>query len=444
MIPTMRQKQRISYVALAWLFFAAAGPQASATERIRGVVPAVFRHLNEGAEIKVRAEDKNDDKEDKEDDKEDVVDTDPPTAYPTISPTRAPSSRPTATSPSRSPSVQLNLVSTVAETAPLTLEPSHRDTSSPSVLASISPAPVAEDINGQMETLRPSSDPVAADSDSGNSMNSTHLQDTKADPLATSQTTRRNSSAGIIVAVVPVLCSFACLGGLFLVAGRRKRRKELLGGDTMPEVQEEVHSIPPPLTSIRLMKWSDVFRHSLADEGKIEVAPACTTKSLFQPSIIEETEEDDETDNLQDATQHSPKQERIVVRAVHHDEDIDTTSQTNNPLDADHSVDSYAQAVANLLGCGVTETDGEEKKCQDDQDLRSVTSEDLEYMYGTLPFNLLPSTPRTSNVSPEGKQEASERPLLSILQTLKASSSTNLLGPQMDEDECEECDLYWV
>jgi hypothetical protein len=449
----MKKSRRIRIaVAFFWLLFAAAvvepSEAAKSTGRIRGVLSVAStqsRLLIEGTEIKVRAEEKEDDKED--DNKNDDDETNFPTVSPTYLWTAPPTSRPTTSSPTWSPSVPETKLPTVAPTVLSMQSSSDRYTNSSTVLPtptpSTSPTSITED------SLRPSVSPTAA-LNADNSTDSSESSNVRPDPLATSPSPSTRSSAGIIVGVIVAVGSVACLGSLCIVVKRRQDRKNLLRGDTMPEEEEALEEVTslPPLATLGKMKWSDVFHHSLTNEEKIEVEPACTAKSLFQSTIIEDTEDDDDGSEMQDVYLSSPKRETVVIRevdkGVDHPVPCEKAKGIENENSVDRSVDSYTQAVANLLGCGLIDSnDGEEKKCPDDNDMGSVTSEDLEYMFGTLPSDLLPSTPRTSNVSPEGKMEGSQRASLPSLRSSKDYSTDHLLGPEMEE-EGEECDLYWV
>jgi hypothetical protein len=89
---------------------------------------------------------------------------------------------------------------------------------------------------------------------------------------------------------------------------------------------------------------------------------------------------------------------------------------------------------------GVTGYLIDEKKCEEGEN-ESVSSEDLELLYGTLPMEHLPATPRRSNVSHEAKTSFPNSLLTPKIYSTGAIANDTLLGPELQpEDE----DLTWV
>jgi hypothetical protein len=478
----MRLERRTRVVASLWLLFATMDlSQAVAVRRrIRGSSAYQSRQLNDVTEIKVRALEKADEKLDKEAYKEENEETD----FPTTSPTWTQSSVPTTSSALWSPSSPAMMNPTVATAGQNTFEPSTSGNNIP--YGPETPSVSIDDASSQaQETLKPSSDKVESDPGSPlllptsdmNKGNSTSPEEDTLDPssekvendsdstllsppfdvdstnntlspgalpntLATSPSLEsRSSSPRGVVGVIVGICSVACLGSFYLVAKRRQHRQDLPGGDNMVEEGEveDEHSFPPPSGNICKMNWSDVFHHSLVYEENIDVAPDCRTKSRYLPSIVEKTKAEDDGGNLQDVTLSSPKQhETVCLGPMIKDGDTTPAVSPWDSHDLDDRVDLYTQTIMKLMDCGIiTEDDGgEEKKCQETQDLRSVASQDLECMYGTHPSDHLPATPRTSNVSPRGKPEVSQ---LAFLPTLPK------YRPEMRaEDNGEACDLLWI
>ncbi|KAG7366624.1 hypothetical protein IV203_029294 [Nitzschia inconspicua] len=433
----MRERRTsIVIVVLCLIFGSIKNSRASpATAKIRGLSSILLsRHLNEGTEIEVRAKDKKDAKAEKDDDRNDE-ETFSPTFSPTDAPTTVPTSEPTTRSPTWVPSVTVTQEPLITPTFLPSSEPSQISSSSPS--EQVTPILTVEGSSSNAENPMPSLLPGTVDLEVGNTANSTRVP-ARPDPLATAPSQNSKSSTGLVVGLVLIAGSLASLGYSCFFIQRRQRKKNIMEGETMPEEEEDeeaIHSLSPPITK---MRWSEVFHHSLTNEEKFEVEPACTTRSLFHSFTIEEKEGEDDADEQEDA-ELSPSQQEVDSNQIE-----SRTEVTINDEDAtDSTIDSYAQAVASLLSCDIIERDGEEKKCPDDCDMGSVTSEELEYLYGTLPSDLLPPTPRTSNVSPESKMEGSKRGLLPSSQNSKVLSTNYLLGPEVDEDG-EECDLYWV
>lgn len=433
--------------------------QTSASNRaIRGVTRIASRQLleDQGTTINVRAQDKNG-KEDKEDEEEE---TPVPTESPTDEPTESPTDRPTTYVPSWSPSVQLTATPTALEdtASPTTSFPTPnpstsetiQDTPAPSVLTVVddtsSPSNATATViptTADTPIVSPNAGAVNPDDAGKNSTSVDDIPPAKTpDPLETAATTTmstRGASRGALIGLVAAVGTLSCLWSIYFVS-KQKQSKEA-GGDTMSE--ESMTAVPPPPQQMR--SWSDVFHHSLAEEEKIEVSQTCRTKSLCQDTIIEELQ----TGDMEDVTLSSPKQERVVLRAVQHEmAPSDGDGSKEETFDDAITPDSYTRAVANLLGCGVTPrgTDSDdEMKTEADMETQSISSEDLEYLYGTLPSDHLPETPRRSNVSPEGKKQGSQRSTISSLHTPSLYPATNLLGPETNaENEGEEHEPFWV
>ncbi|KAG7352550.1 hypothetical protein IV203_008598 [Nitzschia inconspicua] len=437
----MRERRTsIVIVVLCLVFGSIKNARASpATAKIRGLSSILIsRQLNEGTEIEVRAKDKKDAKAEKEDDRNDEE-----TVSPTFSPTDAPTTVPTSEPTTRSPTWIPTWVPSVTATQEPLITPTFWPSSEPSLISSSSPSeqvtPILtlEGSSSNAENPMPSSLPGTIDVEVGNTANDT-IVPARPDPLATAPSQNSKSSTGLVVGLVLIAGSLASLGYSCFFIQRRQRKKNILEGETMPEEDEDeeaIHSLSPPISN---MRWSEVFHHSLTNEEKVEVEPACTTRSLFHSFTIEEKDGEDDADEQEDA-ELSPSQQEIDTNQI----ESRTEVTKKDEAATDSTIDSYAQAVASLLSCDIIERDGEEKKCPDDCDMGSVTSEELEYLYGTLPSDLLPPTPRTSNVSPESKMEGSKRGLLPSSHNSKVLPTNYLLGPEMDEDG-EECDLYWV
>jgi hypothetical protein len=433
----MREKRRKRVVALLWLLFATIEltPAFAVRRRIRGISPHKSRQLIEGTETSVPVDDKIDDKMDKEDDNEENVETEVPTTAPSWIPTSH-----TATSgPWWGPFPPATMDPTVAVTAPLSLEPSSWDNHTSSI--STAPSASTDNTTSQpFETLRPSSDDVKSDSNS--TLKPPHALSPEAHPntLDMSSSPESRSSLGRVAGVILGLCSVACLGSFYLVTKRRQQRNDLSGGLTMSEeAGDDKHSLPPPLATMHQMNWTDVFHYSLSNEEKLEMAPACTTKSLYLPSINATTEEEeDNMGGLQDMTLSPQKQQdNICLRPILIKDCSPTPAATPDEIqNSEDQVDLYTQTIVNLMDCGFTVDDGEEKKCQETLDMRSVASEDLEYMKGTLSSDHLPATPRTSNVSSGGKLEESR--LVSVPTLLTYWPEVKVGG------EGEQYNLNWV
>lgn len=437
----LSRRRHSKVVLVVWLLYVAviecAQASPATTQRARGV--SSIRHLNQEAEIKVRAEDKNDDKEDKDDDKQ-KNDTDSPTVSPTKAPIGMLTNLPTIGTPTLSQSIVASASSTIIPSDVSPLIPSVIATVAPSSAETLVPSMITS--SNITETLMPSVFHTGTATILENTTsNNTLFPLPPSGQLATSKETFKSpvgATLGIALAVGAIV---VCMGSFSFVAAKRRRRKHQetpLGGDMMSE------------EAMARMKWSDVFHHSLTNERKCEIAPACTTTSLFQTTIIEEREEvEDEPESVEDVALGSLQQqeEDVILREVE-EKDVATELHQNDcrstEIAEDSDSDAYSRAVAAMLACGILESDSDEKKCSEDVEIGSVTSEDLEYMYGTLPSNKLPSTPRTSNVSPEGKIEGTQRrALLPSFQASEVYATRHLLGQEEDE-EGEECDLYWV
>jgi hypothetical protein len=421
---------------------------------------------DQGTAIKVRADDKeDDDKNDKEEDRE----TESPTDSPTASPTLSPSERPTTTAPSWSPTVQASETPTALHVG--TVSPTNSfPTANPSVVVttqndlipsampstdvSLGPTIVPTTVTekpGDAPTFSLQADtefPTVLDETTKNGENATFTEDSSKstpDSLEEENTTTSKSSRGALIGLVVGFGTLGCLGSLFAVSKRRQVKPDVhKGGDSDDSVSMTV--VPPPIPMPQ-MKWNDVFQHSLTREEKIGIPPTSWTKSVFQETITEESE----TGDLEDVVLSSPIQERAVLRAAQQEEaEPDGHGESKDDiLDGQVAPDSYTQTVANLLDCGANaqgaDTAGETKS-EVEADVQSMSSEDLEYMYGTLPLNHLPETPRRSNVSPEGQMQGSRRSsVVQELYTPNIYPTTNLLGPETNaEEEGDDSEPYWV
>ncbi len=195
----------------------------------------------------------------------------------------------------------------------------------------------------------------------------------------------------------------------------------------------------------------------------MEIPFETTCSSL---SLIHEPIDDDDNNNNNNNNKGDVKnvvlavtqRKREILREVHCDADPPVTDEQTELVHQDEgqsypdrksrvNQDSITNMVPILPECGRSAEyiEAGETKCQDDSDIRTVSSDDLECMYGTLPFYYLPATPRTSNVTPEGKLQGSKRSFVSSFCKPETYSVRQLLGPEMnEEDGGEDHDLHWV
>jgi hypothetical protein len=222
----------------------------------------------------------------------------------------------------------------------------------------------------------------------------------------------------------------------------RRRKGETNSRNTTDDSTNKVTPI-----SINSVSWNDVFHHSLVENVEVTTVGVVSPKlSCVHESIKEVDDSEEEEMEISEQRKDSSDQE---TKEHHQYDDVKGELLAENHDIDIHSFncddgESYAHKVAAMMkemsGCLI-----DEKKC-DDEENQSLTSEDLEYMYGTLPMDQLPETPRRSNVSPESKKSPDLR-LLSTPQLYSTDTivKDTLLGPETLPEEDEDTnDLYWV
>mmetsp|Transcript_73161 Transcript_73161/g.148558 ORF Transcript_73161/g.148558 Transcript_73161/m.148558 type:complete len:226 (-) Transcript_73161:1461-2138(-) len=121
----------------------------------------------------------------------------------------------------------------------------------------------------------------------------------------------------------------------------------------------------------------------------------------------------------QNGTEDVNRTEYCLITQAEEDESMQSIESSDNTLGADdhqpehilcNEIVEHRRRVHSLKDDSEKEKSEDRREEQRDDDTDRISSEDLEYMYGTLPMDKLPSTPRTSNRNITTKEEFRKSP----------------------------------